>query len=62
MRSVENAECRKKMSYFQFFMLISHSPLLIPHSHFSNVHAGCRRRGVCNMEINKSSLMPLYSH
>ena len=53
MRSVE------KMSYFQFFMLISHSPLLIPHSHFSNVHAGCRRRGVCNMEINKSSLMPL---
>ena len=56
MRSVE------KMSYFQFFMLISHSPLLIPHSHFSNVHAGCRRRGVCNKEINKSSLMPLYSH
>ena len=43
MRSVENAECGKcgvwkmrsveKMSYFQFFMLISHSPLLIPHSH-----------------------------
>ena len=72
MRSVENADCGKcgvwkmrsveKMSYFQFFMLISHSPLLIPHSHFSNVHAGCRRRGVCNMEINKSSLMPLYSH
>ena len=71
-RSVENEECGKcgvwkmrsveKMSYFQFFMLISHSPLLIPHSHFSNFHAGCGRRGVCNMEINKTSLMPLYSH
>ena len=55
MRSVENAECRNCPIFnFQF-------PFPIPHSHFSNVHAGCRRRGVCNMEINKSSLIPFGS-
>ena len=51
MRCVENAERRKCLENFNF-------PFQFP----CNAHAECGKQGVCTMEINKYSLIQLYSH